>query len=181
MRKMFSKNQIKEIVNQGLLNEDVKVKTIEQSEPNFEFNLDLSNLNGLPQDCEVEDVYTKIVQWNRELHIVFNFKITNNGESATTGFTSTSNYIDLPEEVAERIIDFAGKSVAESSAGVSICAGVYNEGSQNYPEYLEALQRAFVIKNTGTANRMMLNIHDISAINPTKSLFITGRISLDLA
>lgn len=181
MRRMYSEKQIQKLVQEAdWSGVDLKVNTIEQDEPNWELDLDLSELHNLPADCEVTNVYSKIIQWNRELHIIFNFKITNNGASTSLSFNSTNNYIELPEAIAERIIDFEGKSVKESSTA-PICAGVYNTGNTTYPTSLEAAYKAFVMRNLASANKFALGIHDIYAINAGTTLYISGRISIDLA
>lgn len=176
MRRMYSENQIVKVLE----DKDVKVKTIEQSEANWEQDLDLTNLYNLPTGLTVTNVYSKIIQWNRELHIIFNFKINNPTENQISGFNSSTNNIDIPANIAERIIDFSGKNATEASTA-PICAGVYNTGTTSYPASLEASFKSFLLKNTGTANRIALAIQDIYAINAGTSLYISGRISIDLA
>ena len=56
-RKMWSKKQIKEVVGESSLevldalqDQDLKVKTLEQSEANVEFEVEVTTLGGLTED-----------------------------------------------------------------------------------------------------------------------------------
>lgn len=167
------------LIEEALPEVDVVAKTLYQTESNWSLDIDFSSLQSLPANCVVSNVYSKITQWNRELHIVFNFIITNNGETQSSAFNSFNNYITLPEEIASKIIDFENKSAHESSFA-PICGGTYNLGSTAYPTALEAVTKPFVILNASTPNVINIGLSTISAINPGGTLYISGRISLDL-
>ena len=67
MRKMFSKNQIKRMVAESpeevveaLVNQDVKVKTIEQSEANWDLDISALPMNNLPSGVSLTHIYSHL-------------------------------------------------------------------------------------------------------------------------
>ena len=74
MRKMYSKKQIEEMTQSGLVGKNIKVKTIEQTEPNW--TLDLSEVSIVfPSGFTGTNIFSRLQKINGELEIVFTFSI----------------------------------------------------------------------------------------------------------
>lgn len=119
-------------------NNNLVVETIKQTKPNFE--LDISNLEffTIPEGLEQDIKYGRIEEINGVLYIVLAFTFTNTTESAITLPNFNVN-ITLPTEIAEKIIDFSGKSVHDTTSTAPISADVGLKGSTTYPDAMNVV------------------------------------------
>ncbi len=170
-----------EVILSLLSDKDLKVKTVEQSEANYD--ADISTFPNLGGSGVGELIYGKVQQINGELHIIFIGKITNNTGSAISGYSTGSIGVTLPEGIASKIIDMNGKSVHESSNGVRI-SGTYAYASKNNGADVSSLlgNTVFILLNTTTENALQILFERSSAItiNDGEVLYFEGRVSLDL-
>lgn len=118
MRRMFSQKQIEELIREHLLTSDLKVKTLEQSEPNWEVELEPSlSSSASDKGLTLTPIYNKLQLINGILYLVLINSIENPTESSIsigTGDTIQVSVSGIPEEISSRIYDFAGKKVSES-------------------------------------------------------------------
>lgn len=117
MRRMWSKNQLTQEVVKGLVNEDIKVKTIESSEANWS---GLFNTPTLPTGLEYsENAFKAVKVINGVLWIIAELTIKNTTSSAISeGLIFTC---DIPSSIAEHIYRIDGSKVSEAGSG-AICA-----------------------------------------------------------
>ena len=120
MRKMYSEKQIKEMIAQSpdkvleaLQGQDLKVKTLEQSEANESLQLSVSGLNGLTLD---ENSFYKAKIINGILWIIAQLKVSNDTESAISA-TNISLEATIPEKYAVKIFKTDGYTIHEYVSG----------------------------------------------------------------
>lgn len=185
MRKMFSKNQIKRMVAESpeevveaLANQDVKVKTIEQSEANFEFDFSeamqtaFDNTPALA-DCELTIAFAKCQVFDRILLIVASFKITNNGETSVSA-GSFSPRIDLTP-IASKIYDQNGTPLSQSTdANTRIAGAVSITSNARYGSH--SVVATSLYRET-SANIAILSL-DYKAMNAGHSSYTDLRLEL---
>ena len=179
MRRMFSEKQIKRMIAESsaevvesLVNQDVKVKTIEQSEPNWQINNIFDNIS-IAEGLTYEKAYGRFEEINGVLYIVHVFKITNNTE-ASINFVLSKN-ITLPEDIAKKIYDVTGKNVNEQSSNNILSAyAMYGTGSELVSS------RVFTLRNTTTTNLMSYISASATPIAAGASVYFTFREFLTL-
>ena len=113
---MFSEKQIKEMTLKSLENEDVKVKTIEQSEVNWEKQIEFPNIENftkLNEFCAFQLV-------NKTLKVVGLARYRNETETAQTFKIGTWSISDIPTEIGSKIYDAQGKTLNEEPTLVAL-------------------------------------------------------------
>jgi len=148
MRRMYSENQIGDVAVKQLADKDLKVKTIEQKQANWEVNDVFDEIN-VPEGITYTKVFGRFEEINGVLYIVHCFKITNNTGSSIN--VEIKKNIDLPEYIASKIFDFDGKKASESGSS-NICSDYAFFGSSS--ELYQAKIHTF--RNTLSANRIEL-------------------------
>ena len=175
MRRMYSEKQIKRMIAESsdevvesLVNQDVKVKTIEQSEPNWSANDIFDELNT-PEGLTYEKIYGRFEEINGVLYIVHCFKLTNATESALA--FNPLKYIVLPEKIAKKIIDLDGKSVHVTGSSANICStiGLYGTGTELFSQLVVTLQ------NDGSANTMRYRLVSALSVPANTTIRMTVR------
>ena len=178
MRKMFSENQIKGIVNQG----ELKPITIEQQEPNWAYDITsfpfTTGATGTPIFCRIQ-------QLNQELHIVMIGKVHNDTGSDISVYSLTGIVVTLPEEIASRIYDVQGKTAVESNVNIRISvnyASCFKDGADTNDLSKYTATAIMLIANTGDPNKIFINFGSPVAINLVagKDTYFESRVSLDL-
>ena len=153
MRRMFSEKQLKELNLKTLQENDVVVKTIEQTQPNFEVNIaPVLTASALGKGLELETVYNKCAVYGNILYIVMVNKVKNPTESSVsvTYEDSVVANITIDEKYANKIYDTDGKKASESSTAL-ISLG-YRGGIFKSPaSYWELIG---ILKNTSTENQI---------------------------
>ena len=91
---------------------DFKAKTLEQSEPNWHYDLSISSVTW-PTGLEAELVYGRLEIINGVLFFVSSLKVINTTESAISISDVTIN-VNVPEEIGSKIYDINGGKVSES-------------------------------------------------------------------
>ena len=186
MRRMFSEKQIKKMIQEApaeileaIKNQDVKVKTIEQSEANFTGEItSFVNTSGGTSNL----IYGRVQQINGELHIVFIGSIANETESAITFYGTNEVSVTLPEEIADKIYDMAGNKVTTSDTNIRISGshayGARDTGSDMSKYYSDVV---FIVKHNG-ANKISLTFSRPNQISipAGETAYFEGRVSLDL-
>ena len=124
MRRMFSEKQIKNIVAdapeqvvKALENQDVKVKTIEQSQPNWEF--DIKDILNPLVFKDKSNLYAKMVLLNKELSIVISGSYVAQTESNTYKNFVANAALTIPEEIASKIYRADGTTINEAPSTTS--------------------------------------------------------------
>ena len=184
MRRMYSLAQIQAIValmaKEGELDfsdVDLEVKSLIENPTPVDFHIE--DMTGVPANCVLKDIFSKCKVYGNFLDITFNFKITNNGESATSATQIQYNFV-IPEEAAKLIKDCNGKTVNEGVASMSpITAFDYYLTTNAYPTIFGT--RALVeITNNPAVNTMGIYFISLPSIDAGKTIIATGRISLML-
>ena len=112
---MFSEKQIGEVANEQLVDKDLKVKTLEQTEANWSEDFSGDDFGAtFPTGLEVTYSYRRISRINGELHIVLLFKIKNPTESSiSVGNSNNIQIKNIPENIASLIYDVEGDPLSE--------------------------------------------------------------------
>lgn len=170
MRRMYSLAQIQAIValmaKEGKLDfsdVDLKVKTIKQSQPNWSLDISEIPLDGLPEGIEYSPIYARLEQVGNLLYIVWCYTLENKTEEAIT-VGNPDMTITLPENIAEKIFDFAGNSAKESSNS-PISADVAFRGDNSYPNSLNRVVANYTLNNLTQANKIKLYVFGWTSIN----------------
>lgn len=178
MRKMFSENQIKNIVNDG----ELKPITIEQQEPNWAYDItafpSVTGTTGTPIFCRIQ-------QLNQELHIVLVGKVHNDTESDKTVYSMSGINVQLPEEIASKIYDVQGKTAVESNTNIRISvnyASCFRDGSDTNDLSKYVATAVMLIANSGDPNAITINFGSPVGIVLVagKDTYFESRVSLDL-
>ena len=128
MRKMFSKNQIKEIIAnnpseilEAISNQDVQVKTIEQSETSWDGNLTYDS--GVPAGLTLTPIYNKATILNNVLHLVLCFRLDNeSGSTVTIPAANLMRFVtsNVPDKYGAKIIDVEGYNLTSGTNETTI-------------------------------------------------------------
>ena len=140
MRRMYSEKQLENIVDEHLEVSDVKVKTIEQSEPNA--SIDISSLLNSSFFKDTSSVYAKLEVYGNVLYLVVAGKFTTKTESTTYhSILNQTDISDLGNEILSKIYRAEGSTLNNApidSSGFNTIISefnyVYNHPSlgQNY-------------------------------------------------
>lgn len=117
MRRMFSENQIGEIAVKQLVNKDLKVKTIEQSEPNWE--IDIKSILNPAVFKNTDNLYCKLCLLGNELELVISGKFIAQSLSGNLRFI-LGNEITIPDELASKIFRADGTSLNENPTSLTV-------------------------------------------------------------
>ena len=189
MRKMFSEKQIKKMVSESsseiveaLAGQDLKVKTIEQSEANY--SADLTQFVNVTNGTSTL-IFGRIQRINGELHIIYIGSIKNETENSITGVYDTSELtVTLPEKIASKIVTYGGHLVSESGNDNETisCTLAYvdSNASGTFTGYLPDM--TFCVRKSSSANKIKLRFGRGSSwsINAGSTRYFEGRVSLDL-
>ena len=156
---------------------NLAVETIKQSKPNFELDISENSFNWGNANLEGEHVYAKIEEYNNILYVVISHKVTNTSEN-TIALPNSSMTITLPDEVAEKIIDFDGKSVKETNVR-GILGFNISRGSTSYPDVLND-RCSGVLQNTNLANKCQLNMFVGANLNAGDTMLFSMRFFITL-
>ena len=179
MRRMWSKGQIKSQISgasaevvQALQGQDVKVKTIEQSEANWEIN-DIFDSISVDEGLVYTKIYARFEEINGILYIVHIFDVENTTESSIN-FAFNKNIV-LPEEIAKKIYDVSGKNVHELSPdNITTSYAMYGSGSELIST------RAFSLRNRNFENTMNYLSASATPIPANTTIHFTFREFLTL-
>lgn len=175
-RKMWSKKQIKEVVSdspsevlKALQNQDLKVKTIEQSE--YEYVKDFT-LSSADSDFTFASAFTKILVKNKSMYICIVERVSNTG--ATSKSCTLENIVinDLPLKYQDSIYDVNGKKLSEAPIGVA------GNIIARFPIYFMASLLYMTITHSNTGEMTMAISGSSASITAGTSVIIDGRIEL---
>ena len=117
MRRMYSESELRKLIQnspaeiiEALKNQDVVVKTIEQSVPNKEFDI---NFRQVPEGITMTKRYCKALVINNLLLICISCTATNTTE-ASISYPSPQLEIEVDEEVGDKIICVNGEKLSDS-------------------------------------------------------------------
>ena len=121
MRRMYSEEQLKKLVSESpeavvaaLQNQDLKVKTLEQSDANAEFDISFStDLQGCEESATA---FKKCKVINGVLYFIVETKLTNN-TGANVTFSNLAFIVNVSDEVGKKIFKDDGKSIYEYEEG----------------------------------------------------------------
>lgn len=205
MRKMYSKKQIegmaKSVANSeiasvvdseneefvdevlaSLQNEDVKAKTLEQSEANITIDITTPiTITGATSEL----IFGRIQRINGELHIIYIGKVTNNTEETITGYGTQYLQIELPTEIADRLVAVDGKKASASDGNNQRISGTYAsvfKDTMGINMATALTQVQFFITNPSSANKINLSFNSRDNFNLASgsTIYFEGRVSLDL-
>ena len=149
MRRMYSEEQVKKLVSESsnqilsaLANQDLKVKTIEQSEANTQVTIEAPTITGLTKLNE----FCILEQVNKTLRFVFVARYKNEGESAVTMRLGSWTISNIPADIGEKIFDMEGKNLTQAATATefkniirpfAIASEVSSVGGQLFPAELQ--------------------------------------------
>ena len=183
MRRMYSKKQIKEQVKQVVSSGEVDIvaKTLKQTQPNWSATIEtFPNITG----CTASPIYCKIHQINGELHIIMIGQITNETESAISGYATDTITIELPTEIASKLLDLKGGKASETPvSNVRISydyASASSSDASDMSKYLSDC--AMNVLNLSQANKIGVLFQRPTqiTIQAGATLYLESRVSLDL-
>lgn len=161
----------------------------EQGQANYSGSIDIS-LHPTLSGCTLTKLYCRAQKINQKLSIVVNFSIANNTGSDITNaqprLRIASMYNSLPADIANKVYDMLGQTVADvSSPDQVIIASSKVSCYDGYIITSPAVDENYELVLT---NRNFANVYDVSIVsgnNPVtfengKTYFFTGRITLDL-
>ena len=182
MKRMWSKNELKEIVKStNFANVDFKAKTLSQSEPNYVSDaIEFNPITGI----EFTNLFNRFEIVNGILYLVVNVKLTNTTESAIS-IGTIDRQVELPPEIAEKIIDMEGKSVKEvATTDYCLITGDTCLSAVNSVLYSAVKYDSWnlFVANRASANKLQVFIYRPTAYSLTagSSIYLTGRIALTL-
>lgn len=123
MRRMYSENELRRLIGsasdevlQALQNQDLKVKTIEQSEPNWELEVEAILTDGIRNSgLVISSQYTKALIYNNVLYIVCACDISNPTGSNIdiTANQGVQFEMTIPESIGSKLYDWDNKDLTE--------------------------------------------------------------------
>ena len=177
MRRMYSKNQVKGIVETGDLNVN---GAISQSKANYDFDLSDKTPVNLASGFEYRCIYGRLEVINNILYVVWVFGLKNTNESATNS-GNVFIQVEMPNELGDKIIDVNGKKVSEQIDNeTQITCDVLFHGSNSYPEQINRTQKILSISNTTTAKNMKLNAFVGYNVDPDVEIICETRTFLTI-
>lgn len=188
MRKMYTEKEIAELVNEEVLKGnvsiggnllvagDVQVKTISQSQPNWEMEATPTlSASAITKGFTLTPIYNKVCLFGNVLYVVMINKLNNPTESSLgVDYNDTINLElpNIPSSIGSKIFDVNGKDLTEESTDTidinrSISGIVPSQGYINYK----------MVLNHQGSNKMFVSLLREDAYNiPSGSLsIITGR------
>lgn len=154
MRRMYSENQLVNVLE----NKDVVAKTLKQTQANYSLDLSSFTPDNIPSGITYTLVYGRIEEINGILYIVWLFSLENTTESSIT-HANCGIDITLDEEIAEKIIDISGVSVAENTSTKDISAFHGFKSDDSYPHNLNRYSYNCCLSNRSTANKFRINLY----------------------
>lgn len=116
MRRMFSEKQIEEMIKSigkeiDFQDVDLKVKTIESTEPNWTQEIEYEYVQS---DVNVSIVFGNVSQYNHKINIVALLQLDNQSGSSKTFYQISLGTLEFPTEIAKKLFDYYGDSVDET-------------------------------------------------------------------
>lgn len=182
MRKMYSKKQIENMALQstleGVKNEDVIVKTVEQTNPNW--TLDLSNVQiTFPSGFTGTNIFSRIQKINGELEIIFTFSITNNGDTTATPSNVQLGSFNIPSEIGSKIIDIGGDDLTKSIASEYVAIAGSRAVNSTNTSVFGGNYGILSLSHNG-ANKLFIAMYFLQAIAAGATHYYSARIQLTL-
>ena len=153
----------------------VKALTLEQTQANYakEINQN-SNVGGT-----LSKIYGRFEVINNILWIVYNYKLVSDGTAINNGTLVSYGANSLSADIASKIVDFTGHTVAESTSSATITideANISKGAAFNSSIYRGKL----VITNRADANDLGIYLYAVENIpvNASDELYITARTAL---
>lgn len=161
MRRMYSENQIKNLIAESpekvleaLQNQDLKVKTLEQSEANWSLPIESFGKLG---SLDPTIAFARIQKVNQELEIVVSVSYANETESTVSAYATDSSVIELPSEIANKIYDCNGVKVSENTS-----SAIYIASSSAYASKTKSTDMS---KLTGAPRLFLFNVNQNNKMN----------------
>lgn len=179
MRRMYSEKQIGQVAKQEFVNEDIKVKTIEQSEPNYSADFSSKEMLDLNTGIEYNPIYARLEQIGNVLYIVNVFELENTTES-TLNIGNTRLKVSLPKSIGDKIIDVNGHALSEVEiTSTAISADIGLKGDQYYPGDLN--RKIFNVTLNHTAkDELTISFFELGSINGGQTQLCSFRTFLTL-
>ena len=182
MRKMYSKKQIENMALkstlEGVKNEDVVARTLEQTNPNW--SLDLSNVQIVfPSGFTGTNIFSRLQKINGELEIIFTFSITNNGDTTATPTNVQLGTFNIPHEIGSRIIDINGDDLTKSTTSEYVAIAGSHAVNNNNKNVFSGNYGILSLSHKG-ANKLFIAMYFLQAIASGSTHYYSGRIQLTL-
>ena len=185
MRRMYSQNELDSRTKEYLETNDIKVKTIEQSEANFVVSDDGFSSPTVPTGITVEKGYCKCEVFNRILYIVMTFKFTNTTEASISVANLISGFINLNDDgsISSKIFDVSGKSL-EDNTGSNIQSGIlgfrYSQDGGNPTAGFYTGGNASLYRYQNQKRIINYQFREFGSIQAGKTHILSARIWLSL-
>lgn len=184
MRRMYSENQIKKIVSaapeaikEALVNQDLKVKTIEQSEANFA--AELNNIASLPEGVTLNMYYEGVKVINGILYVVVNCSLTNTTESSVS---MPNNWLNITFDISK----YASKIYRRDGQSIDNAKSATNEDNFIAPLYTKRDIYLFIPNDLGAyldqwdTNKIRIAFAGGFNIAAGSTMLVSGRTFLTL-
>ena len=180
MRRMFSENQIKKLVGESssqivsaLTNQDLKVKTIEQSEPNWE--IDVKSILNPAVFKNTDNLYCKLCLFGNELELVISGKFIAQSLSGNLRFI-LGNEISIPDELASKIFRADGTSLNENPSALSVPNTYICGGS--LVKYTGTVGQTYFVLLSEFKKNISVNVFGLGTIAEDTECWVDLRVQL---
>ena len=175
MRRMYSENQLKEVIQEGI--DEQSIKLYEDLDIASSLTITFGSLSGMTSEKQ----YCKIRKTKEdELYLVLNFSITNETESSISLGNNISLSLLLPEEIASKIYDVNGKTMHDQLVANAGITGGYAFMDNGVPTGGYFVSKIISFMNTLSANTASLQIRDAGNISAGATHNYTFRVFLTL-
>ena len=134
---------------------DLRPKTIQQTEPNWEFDMPINETYLSSNNLSVVSKYYKLCVYNNVLYIVCAISLKNDGESSFTiswDDVIVNHDIEIPSSIGEKIYDIQGKKLTEDNVA-QICRFPSYHGSSGASSTIgHARANKMMVRGAGTSS-----------------------------
>lgn len=167
------------------VNNGISCDTLEQASTNWGGSFSYPTTIG--GSLSLTNIYNRFEVINGVLYVISNIKIYNGTSSPVSMQYLCDAVVDLPQDIASKIIDFAGNpvSVSGGSAWITSVEGTIKETANVVPTSYGVKSGVVVrteLYNNGTPNRITISIATDATMSfsPSKAVYITTRAALTL-
>ena len=173
---MYSQGELKRITLDMLKNEELKVKTIEQSEPNWKYDLSLEGIS-FPEGVNATLIYGRLELINGILFFVSSLKLENTTENNISINDVVVNINNMPAEIGSKIYDILGKKVSESIDLNTLITEYSIFKSNRVGTASNVIGR---MGNNQSANSMYVRLANSNTLNAGDTQYFTARTFLTI-
>lgn len=174
---VYNSKDVKEVLGK---NEDIQVKTLTQSEANYqkEFNFSVSN-----EGITTTNIYNRFEVINNVLYLVVNLQLTNTTENSISVYQAGTGWIYLSSAFGSKIIDLNGDSVHSATTNACLITGHEILETSDLTSYSSVTKNGYICfqNQTGAdACSVIIRWNSPLSISAGESKWVTARLFLTL-